>query len=201
MNQLTGIDVYHGDRITDWDRLKRSIDFMYIKATEGDNFSDAKYKWHRDNAQRVGIPCGSYHFYRSNKDPNEQAKDFIAMVNDLRVGELFPILDWETDDDPKDGPDIGEAQIFLDILEKRYGHVPFIYGGYYFLKDKKLPASFVKYPLIVPRYGKPAMIPSPWTKLTIWQDNDKAPVSGIANRCDHNIFYGTLEDLKGYMKK
>lgn len=37
----------------------------------------------RTNAQAFGIPCGSYHFYRSNKDPVEQANDFIRKVGQV----------------------------------------------------------------------------------------------------------------------
>jgi len=200
IRKVVGIDIYHGDKISDWAKLKTAVDFIYIKATEGDQFSDSNYKIERDMAQKFGIPCGSYHFYRSSKDPIEQANDFIKVVGELRVGELPPILDWETEDDSKDGFDIDEVQKYLDLIEAHFKCVPWIYGGYYFLKDKILPASFARYPLIVPRYGKEAETPAPWKKKLIWQDNNKASVLGVANRCDHNIFMGTIEELSAFKK-
>lgn len=199
---VTGIDIYHGDVITSWTDLRKEIDFIFIKATEGDWRTDPKFISHRQSAKDAGIPCGHYHFYRSNKSAKEQAADFIKVVGTIYPGELPPVCDWETEDDPADGKDISEVQEFLDIIEKHFGMTPIIYSGSSFANDKKLPASFKRYPLWVAHYTKGApKIPGPWPSFTFWQNTDKAKVKGVKNPCDFNFFNGSIEDLKNLCKK
>lgn len=193
---IEGIDIYHGDIITDWSLLAQNIDFIFIKATEGDWRDDPKFKEYRVKAQLHKIPCGHYHFYRSNKNPLEQAKDVIRVVGQLNAGELPIVCDWETEDDPADGNDISEVQIFLDAIEKHFKCTPIIYSGSSFAQSKKLPASFKKYPLWLAHYTKGTpKVPSPWSAYTFWQNTDVGIVAGVKKPCDHNFFNGTKEEL------
>lgn len=193
---VEGIDIYHGDDIVDWVALSKAIDFMFIKCTEGDYRVDPDFKMYREKAQQHKIMCGFYHFYRSNKDPIEQANDVIRVVGQLNVGDLPIVCDWETEDDPTDGNDISEVQKFLDAIEAHFKCVPIIYSGSSFASEKKLPASFTKYPLWVAHYTKSTpKIPRPWSTYTFWQNTDKAIVAGVKKPCDHNFFNGTKEEL------
>lgn len=199
---VVGIDIYHGDIITSWTDLAKEIDFIFIKATEGDWRNDPMFGSHRKNANDLGIPCGHYHFYRSNKDPIEQAKDFVSAIGRLYHGELPPVCDWETEDDPQDGNDMSEVQKFLDYVEEKLGVAPIIYSGSYFASDKKLPKSFTKYLLWLAHYTKSnPRTPAPWTKWTFWQNTDKAIVKGVKKPCDFNYFNGTKEELLALCKK
>lgn len=199
---LVGIDIFWRDQITDWKLLASKIDYMFIKATEGDFRDDPKFVEFRKNAAENGIKCGHYHFYRSNKSPEEQAKDFIRVVGQINPGELPPVCDWETEDDPEDGKDIDEIQKFLDIIEAHFGVTPIIYSGSYFISDKELPKYFTRYPLWLAHYtkGNPR-IPKPWENYLFWQITDKAQVAGVKNPCDCNYFRGTREDLLNLCKK
>lgn len=200
--KIIGIDIYHGDIITDWAKLAKAVNFIIIKCTEGDWRDDPKFKEYRQKAKENGIICGHYHFYRSNKDPIEQAKDFCRHVEKLEVGDLPPVCDWETEDDPKDGDDANEVQVYLDEVEKKLGMVPMIYSGSSFIGEKKLPVKFTKYILWLAHYTKgDPKIPSPWKRYTFWQNTDKAIVNGVKNPCDFNYFNGTLDELKGLCKK
>lgn len=188
---ISGIDIYHGDNVLDWDALSKSVDFIIIKASEGDWRDDPEMKAYRELAAKHKIPCGFYHFYRSNKDPKAQADDFIRMVGKIQPGEIKHVFcDWETEDDPNDGADIDEVEKFLSIVENHFGFVPAIYGGTAFLKEQNIPARFNRYPLWVAHYTSlPApRIPAPWDKCMIWQYTDSATVKGMGNKCDHNRF-------------
>lgn len=199
---IVGIDIYHGDIISDWELLSKEIDFIFIKASEGDYRNDPKFKEYREMAKKYGIPCGHYHFYRSNKDPIDQANVFIKNIGDLQVGELPPVCDWETEDDPNDGADINEVQKFLDYVESKLKLTPIIYSGSSFANDKKLPKSFSKYPLWLAHYTKSSpKVPSPWGFWTFWQNTDKAIVKGVKKPCDFNYFNGTKEELLNMLKK
>jgi lysozyme len=198
---VTGIDIYHGDIITDWSKLAKEIDFIFIKCTEGDFRDDPKFKEYRQKAKEYGIICGHYHFYRSNKDPIEQTKDFIRNVVKIEVGELPPVCDWETEDDPQDGNDAGEVQVYMDEIEKKLGMIPIIYSGFYFIKDKKLAKSFSRYPIWVADYNSAPRIPSPWEKWIFWQKTDKQVVAGVKKPCDFNYFNGTKDELIKLCKK
>jgi lysozyme len=197
-----GIDVYHNDGI-DWDKISSDdVAFMIIKATEGESVEDSKFAEYRAKAQAKGIITGAYHFYRSNKDPLKQAKNFIAQLGELKVGELPPVLDWETEDDAADGADIEEIKLWLDYVEGRTGVTPIIYSGSSFIGGKKLPPSFKRYPLWVAHYTNKAAptVPAPWKDFTIWQKTDSQVVKGVKNPCDYNIFNGSLNDLKKLCK-
>ena len=41
---ISGIDISHHNNIRDWGQLKNSIDFVFIKATEGRSHKDSKFK-------------------------------------------------------------------------------------------------------------------------------------------------------------
>lgn len=199
---INGIDVYHGD-IINWDELSPDIKFIFIKASEGETVTDDKFNEYREKAHAKGILVGAYHFYRTNKDPLKQAKEFMSQLKELRVGELPPVLDWETDD-AKDKPHLEEIKLFLDYVEGRCGITPIIYSGSSFIGDQRLPPSFKRYPLWVAQYsksGKAPTIPLPWKAYTFYQMTDSQTVKGLKKICDYNVFNGSMDDLKALCKK
>ena len=201
-SKLVGIDIYWRDVVKDWRELAKHIDFMFIKATEGDWRDDPKFKEFRATAKKVGIPCGFYHFYRSNKSPEEQAKDLIRVVGRIEKGELPVVCDWETEDDKRDGNDASEVKRFLDIIEAHFEVTPIIYSGSYFIKSQKLSQDWSRYPLWVAHYTNASSprLPTPWSRYTFWQNTDVAIVKGMGKKCDHNYFNGTKADLQRFIK-
>lgn len=201
--KVYGIDIYHGDIINSWQELAKSIDFIFLKATEGASIQDSQLNDYRYMAKDAGITTGFYHFYRSNRDPIVQAKSFLQKIGSLYPGDLPPVLDWETEDDTADGPDIEEIRLWLDYVEGKLGVTPIIYSGSSFIGDKKLPPSFRRYPFWVAHYTKKdsPKVPFPWKDFTFWQKTDSQIVSGVKNPCDYNVFNGSLDQLKALCKK
>ena len=71
------------------------ISFVFIKATEGENFIDKQYKNNRKEVEKTSIIRGYYHFFRFNKNGKKQAEFFIQNVP-YKIGELYPCVDIET---------------------------------------------------------------------------------------------------------
>lgn len=74
-------------------------DFFIIKATEGKNWVDPKWKEHAANAEKCGKLLGFYHFCRPDNRPTEdgardEAAHFVNTVKDY-VGRAIFCLDWE----------------------------------------------------------------------------------------------------------
>src|ERR1700759_1840135 len=70
-----GIDVSHHQGHIAWAKLPRQgVDFAYIKATEGSDHVDRRFKanWHA--AHRAGIHRGAYHFFRLGGSGRAQAR-------------------------------------------------------------------------------------------------------------------------------
>ena len=191
-----GIDIYHNDK--DWTKMR--LDFIFIKATEGDSHVDSKFSEWRATARGKGLPCGAYHFLRGG-DIKPQIDRFLQTIGYLQTGELPCVLDWEA----RDAKSVSDAATWLQAVEAKTGITPIIYSSHSFLIEKNLPDSFAKYPLWIARPGSDTpfyngKLPRPWNTWAFWQ---KAfGENGSASGFDENVYNGSIEDMKKfYVKK
>jgi GH25 family lysozyme M1 (1,4-beta-N-acetylmuramidase)/LysM repeat protein len=206
---VPGIDVSYWDAGIDWPKVRATGQrYVFVKATEGDYYSDPTFDDNWSGAKSAGLLRGAYHFYRCNVDPKKQAAKFIDYVNSMNDnGELPPVLDLETNDGQTKDKIVANAKIWLDLVEAEYGKKPIIYSGQYFLQDYFSvpgggPPSWAKdYPLWLAQYpnqhtpGMTPFLPKGWFAWTFWQYSDKGAVNGINAAVDMNLFNGTLEEL------
>ncbi len=81
-----GIDVSHYQQNINWDLVKEmkddgvTLDFAYIKATEGVFTVDAMFRRNWVKAKDAGLARGAYHFFLPNRNASEQAKNFTAIL-------------------------------------------------------------------------------------------------------------------------
>jgi GH25 family lysozyme M1 (1,4-beta-N-acetylmuramidase) len=62
---IQGFDVYNGDGAVTWSSAKSGgYDFAFVKATEGVNFTDARFATNMSGANSAGVYVGPYHFCR-----------------------------------------------------------------------------------------------------------------------------------------
>lgn len=91
-----GIDVSHHQGIIDWDLVASdsTIRFVYIKASEGSDLRDSLYTYNLQEARRVGISVGSYHYLTSSSSVRAQYVNFAtyALPEDQ---DLIPMVDVE----------------------------------------------------------------------------------------------------------
>ncbi|MGC8857172.1 MAG: GH25 family lysozyme [Anaerolineae bacterium] len=209
MATVPGIDVSYWDSEIDWSQVQSSgVRFAFIKATEGETYTDPTFATNWAGAKSVGILRGAYCFFHPNVDAIKQADLFIQTVkarNDN--GELPPVLDLEAHDQQSNAVIISKAKTWLDRVEQAFGKKPIIYSGYYFLKDhfseaSGEPPAWVKdYPLWIAQYpgtytpGMQPALPKGWLNWAFWQYSETGQVKGIKTNVDLNFFNGSLDDL------
>ena len=199
-----GIDISRYQTDIEWDKIKvltdaqgrttnsvnqakdiRNISYVFVKATEGNSFKDKYFKRHWKNAGTSGIRRGAYHFFRSSKDAEVQARHFIRTVGDLSANDLPPVLDIETIHKGCSYKTLNDkALVWLKTVEKHYGRKPIVYSSASFINDILCKEIKENYPIWVAHYG--ARNPR-CEKWHIWQFADNAVVYGIDGYVDLNV--------------
>lgn len=199
-----GIDISRYQSYIEWDKIKvlsdaqgrttnsvnlakdiRNVSYVFIKATEGNSFKDKHFKKHWKNAGKSGIRRGAYHFFRSSKDAENQARHFIRTVGELSADDLPPVLDIETIHKGCSYKTLNDkALIWLKTVEKHYGRKPIVYSSASFINDILCKEIKENYPIWVAHYGAPAPRCPRWH---IWQFADDAVVYGIDGYVDLNV--------------
>ena len=176
-SDIMGVDVSeYQDRIDMRKLSEENVSFVYIKATEGSSYQDARFQENWKNAHDCGLPAGAYHFFSFDSSGQTQAQNYIDTVGKLK-GDLIPVVDFEYyGDKEKNPPDkekvLSELHTLLDILEKEYGVKPMIYT----LKNiysVYLEGEVEDYPLWVRNVFYPAAFDG-WDNYVMWQYLDTA---------------------------
>ena len=163
----------------------RPVSFVFIKATEGVSMVDKDFKRNWQDAGRSGLRRGAYHFFRSSKDGDAQARLFIKTVGDLRFKDLPPVLDIETIHRGGSRKRLNEEALkWLRIIEDHYGKKPIVYAGASFAKDYLSKDITENYPVWIAHYEKDQPAFEGWTW---WQFTDKAVVKGVPGLVDLNV--------------
>jgi lysozyme len=131
---IRGIDVSHHQGRIDWDKIKEgSFKFVFIKATEGGDYSDPEFKRNWREASKVGLLKGAYHFFTFCNPGIEQAYNFINTVP-IEPNNLPPAVDFEFIGNctkrPKKDLLLKELFSFIREIEEKYGQSPIIYVTY-----------------------------------------------------------------------
>ncbi len=198
-----GIDVSLYQGKIDWQELseKQKIDFVFIRATAGNNRIDSRFDYNWEQAKKHGIFRGAYHYYRPNENSRDQAENFIKTVK-LEKGDLPPVLDIEEYSRVQSNRRLKAGLLnWLNIVEEHYGVTPILYtyNNFYvnlFMNDSR----FDKYSLWIAWYNtarNPNELIENWI---FWQFTDKGFAYGIEGDLDINIFNGSLKELKAMEK-
>lgn len=202
ITDIYGIDVSRYQGNINWEKLKKNnpqetpIYFTYIKATEGKNIKDPKFKRNWKNSKKAGFIRGAYHYFTETSSGEEQAKAFTSSVK-LEKGDLPPMVDVE--EIPKNRKKFNkELKIFIKAIERYYDTKPIIYSSPEYKKRYLNDGFYDKYPSWVAHY----YVKEPDTeRWDIWQFTDKGKIPGIGHDVDINRFNGNLDKLKGMTLK
>ncbi|MBE6276561.1 MAG: glycoside hydrolase family 25 protein [Bacteroides sp.] len=201
--QVHGIDISHYQGKIDWKMLTQTrqgqfpIHFVFMKSTEGGDFSDKNFVTNFDSAKAYGFIRGAYHFYNPKTDPIKQADFFINSVK-LEAGDLPPVLDIE-----KKSRDMKilqkDLKVWLRKVENHYGVKPIIYASYKFKTRYLNDSVFNSYPYWIAHYYVDSVkYEGDWK---FWQHTDVGTLPGISEQVDLNIFNGSLSDLDSLLIK
>jgi len=198
-----GVDLSHYQQAIRWDRLVQAgISFAFIKASEGAGLIDASFAKYWDRAKDAGLLRGAYHFFRPHADPEDQARVFLAQLDD--PGELPPVLDVEVTDGVSGPVIISKVNAWLDAIAGKLRR-PLIYTSPAFwraLPEARTIAS--KADLWVADWGTAAPIPvHGWADWAFWQYTNKSHLSGLAaaGNIDGNRFRASAAELSAYAAK
>lgn len=195
---LPGIDVSHWQGTVDWNTVSaEGIEFAFIKATEGGDYTDPRFAANWAGARRAGVVRGAYHFFRPQTDAMAQAAHFLRTVQ-LAPGDLPPVLDVEVTDGRSADVVAAGVRTWLREVERATGRRPVIYTRASFW-TAQMGAQLGDYPLWVAHYGAAEPnIPSGWSGWTFWQHSDAGRVAGISGDVDLNWFNGGRDELDAF---
>ncbi len=184
---VDGIDVSDHQKRIDWDAVARDrrVQFVYIKATEGATYTSGVYRYNLENARRVGIKVGSYHFLRTGSRIRDQFANFTRSVK-KQEQDLLPLIDVEVRQGWTNQQVRDSVKLFADLVEQHYGVRPMIYTSSHFF-NHILGRAFADYPLFIARYAtnEPVLDSGDWI---LWQYSEKGRINGIETPVDLSCF-------------
>jgi lysozyme len=193
-----GFDISHHQGDINWKELQKvqnapfPVRFVFMKASEGGDFSDTTFIRNFDRARQYGFIRGAYHFFNPNTDAVRQADFFIRSVK-LEPGDLPPVLDIEKVGDNE--LELREGvKTWLRLIERHYRVKPILYASYKFKERYLNDSIFNTYPYWIAHYYVDSVrYEGEWK---FWQHTDGGTLPGIREQVDLNVFNGTLDELK-----
>lgn len=191
-----GIDVSKWQGDIDWQKVKAAgIEFAILRASYGDGTSrfknngrDEKFDRNYQEAKKVGIPIGVYHYcYAKNmNEMKKEAEFFLSIINGKQF-EYPIILDLEDNNQQSiNKSDLTDMAIaFLEILEKN-GYYAMLYANKYWLENKLDYERLKKFDIWLAQW---AAKPTWKGSFGIWQYTSDGNVNGITGRVDMNYSY------------
>jgi len=193
--EVHGIDVSRHQHIIDWDTVAaQPIDFVFMKATEGEELVDTHFDYNWSTTKQKGLKRGAYHFFHPTLSSIRQANNFIKTVP-LEYGDLPPVVDFEVINGASNKQVIERLQTWLSIIEKHYQVRPIIYTNQNLYK-KYIADHFGDHIIWMARYSKevPSMLhEQDWH---FWQYGNRGIVKGIEGDVDLNVFSGNHIELE-----
>ena len=194
-----GVDVSRFQKDINW-RLVRGagVRFAFIKATEGGDLLDPKFKENWRAAGAVGIARGAYHFYYFCTDAVRQARWFSKNVPRTN-GALPPVLDMEWNPfsptcttRPPPRTVRAEMKRFLNRVERRYGQRPIIYTTPEFFQQTGI-GQIENTAFWLRAVAEHPGAVYPGQRWTFWQYTGTGRVPGVTGDVDINVFRGSIE--------
>jgi lysozyme len=191
--KINGIDVSKHQGYIYWASIKKmkidsiTIDFAFMKATEGVKDVDGMFKRNWELAKQNNIPRGAYLFFIATKDGKQQANNFIKNVR-LEKGDLPPVIDIEENYEINKITLNKRLNDCIEALQTHYKVKPIIYS-YVDFYNNNLGNKYDSFPLWIAHYTdlEEPHITRNWL---FWQHNNGGSVNGITERVDFNVFNG-----------
>lgn len=189
---VLGIDVSHYQGKINWRQVaaiqhnKDSIQFVFVKATEGVSVVDDKYKFNAEQAKKNNIEIGAYHYLIFNESSRAQADFFVDNIIKSPYG-LRPVLDVEDTSNLSSEMIRDSIVSFLDRVEERIKERPLIYTYSNFYNSHILNSSLeTDEQFWIARYSNQCDLMERENVLC-WQFSESGTVDGIDVKVDLNI--------------
>lgn len=190
---VRGIDISAHNGSIDFRRVRKAgMKFVFMKASEGEDFKDRNFKINYQKAVKAGLRVGAYHFFRFDKDGVDQAINFLEAVGGRRM-DLGLAVDVEAQGNPKGIPPEVVKERLMAMAEYLYleGRQVTFYTNRKGYEDY-LMDTFAGYPLWICSFSE-YPIDAEWR---FWQFNHRGRVDGVRGDVDMNAFFGSEKDWK-----
>ncbi len=189
------IDVSHHNGKINWSKVAKTVDSVFIKATEGSNYVDPMLIKNAVGGDTNGIKVGYYHFATLNSqdvviDAINEAEWFMSNIKKAVAPSLPLVLDIETNKLKISRPKVlAYIQAFFRQL-KLSGYEDYMLYSYTSFLNENLPSQ---HPLGAIRlwladYNGSYVIPKGWKEIYLHQYTDKGKVDGIKGNVDINRY-------------
>jgi lysozyme len=203
---VQGIDVSWYQKEIDWQHVRKAgTRFAFIKATEGGDMLDRRFRENWRESREAGVPRGAYHFVFWCRPAKDQIRWFIRNVP-KEPDALPPVLDVEWSHKTscrRPSAETARAKMreMLRAFEAHYGKKPVIYTDITFHEDVlEGTTEFDQYPFWIrsvaarpkERYGS--------RQWEFWQFTATGRVPGVAGDVDRNAFFGTEKQFRDWVE-
>lgn len=197
-HEIHGIDVSKWQGRIDWEAVRGSgVTFAFIKATEGGDRLDDRFRENWEGARRAGIARGAYHFTYWCGSMSDQIAWFQRHVPN-EPDALPPVLDVEWNFDSPTCPrrvpvHVAQQKMreFLHAMERHYGKKPIIYADITFHREVLAGGEFAQYPFWVRSVRALPHERYPGRRWAFWQTTATGRVAGVTGNVDRNVFAGS----------
>lgn len=182
-----GIDIYNGNGVYDYNAIKNDgVQVVIHKATEGTTFVDKTLK-PRYLSLVNNFKLGYYHFARNTGNPEQQAQNFLNVIEGLHSDTVL-WLDIENTGDWSKQESINFTNRFVNYVKNK-GKPIGIYTGlsfYYEYLQANIDSSI---PIWLASYGRqPVQFPN----VVSWQYSETGRINGISGYVDMNYFNDSI---------
>lgn len=194
---IRGIDVSAHNGMMNLDAAAADgIEFIFIKASEGNTFRDENFRINYEKASHAGMKIGAYHFFRFDCDGVSQGMNLIKAIGN-RTLDLGVAIDVEDAGNPEgvDSLLIARRLETMTTYLNLSGYKVTFYSnraGYYKYLEDTAPGAC----LWICSF-QPNPIDAEWT---FWQFNHHGRVAGIRNDVDINVFCGSHHEWENYLE-
>jgi len=182
-----GIDISAHNGEVDFDRVAAdSIEWVYLKASEGGTWRDSRFHRNYDAAVRAGLKVGAYHFFRFDVEGWRQSVNLLQALGgrrlDLPVG--IDVEEWGNPTEHTTEEVVSNLRSLVEMLRQN-GREVMIYtnkNGYYrFVRGR-----FDDVALWICSFTNPALGEN--SRWTMWQHSHVGHVDGVSGPVDMSTF-------------
>jgi len=130
---VQGLDVSNHQTSIEWPAVRREgYSFVYVKATEGGDWTDGRFVEHTTGARAVGLRVGAYHYFTFCRDGAEQGRHAVDVIGPQhRPGDLPLVVDLEFGGNCSHVPTVAELDrefgAFDAVVRAAFGRPPVLY--------------------------------------------------------------------------
>lgn len=194
---VRGIDISHHNGVIDFSAVKAdSIDFVFIKATDGVGDLDANFVKNCRSAKAAGLKVGAYHFFRTHRGGRQQAEALLDAISGLEL-DLPLAIDIEEDSHSRGNAEdvVPRIRTMLHELNEA-GYRTILYANYDQFKAY-IDGNFSEVDLWLATSREPSYEFDP---RTLWQFSHHGKVSGVSGDVDMNAFIGSSDDFAAWSR-